>query len=217
MKALHRYIPATLRYIHVAGSATHSPPLRGGGECSAPPSATSAVAGSSSRKVGTGGSGSGNPMLFAGGDRPQATPLYPGAGCPTGASATTGQGAIGARAQRALRLIGAPEVPDGSSGAALEGRSGRPRLSLVPPRPERGWYAEEDEAGELRGMSPLGHRGPLTDMVEITTVIASIRTRIGTHDVPADLTSHGERALLVSPGIGRHVQLCPDSGLGVVQ
>lgn len=92
------------------------------------------------------------PMRSAADARPQATPLYPGNGYPTGMSATNPR-AIGASAQRAPRG-GEPKVPDWTAGAAL-GRSGRPRLSILPPLPESGWYAEEDEDGELRGISPI--------------------------------------------------------------
>ena len=83
------------------------------------------------------------------------TPLSPGNGDQDGTSAATKLGAIGAQAQRAPRLIGAPEVPEWGAAAVLEGRSGRPRLSIVPPLPESGWL-DQDEDGEPRGVGPIG-------------------------------------------------------------
>jgi hypothetical protein len=88
------------------------------------------------------------------------TPLYPGDSYQDGTSATTKLGAIGAaEAQRALRLLDDTEVPIREVGAAL-GRSDRTRLAIVPPPSEGGWYLQQDEAGEPRGISPIRPLAP---------------------------------------------------------
>jgi len=117
-------------------------------------------------------------------------PLYPGDGDQDGTSATTDPRAIGARAQRARWLIGAPELPIRGVRAAWEGRSGRPRLSIVPPLPESGWL-DQDEDGEPRGIALLRRSADMKTAAPRSTTtpseISLIATLIATGSYPQDI------------------------------